>query len=135
MKLDEILGKLKAEDVPIMEIPEQDKLLNFLRPLKNDVTFEEIKNNTDISIERLLEINQEISLHFKTNLAPKVFFKAMSEAEKDQGEQFQQFFQRIDVDLCCNFLFKILNIKQNLRNLNTPQFIFLKENWEKYRGY
>ena len=135
MNIKDIFGKLKAEDVPIMEIPEQDVLQNFMKSTENDVTFAEICRATGIKNERILEINQEISLHFKNNLAPKVLFKAMLSASNKDNEEFEQYFQRADVDLCCHFMFKVTDIKKNMRNLNTPQFVFLYENWKKYRGY
>ena len=134
MDIFDIFKSLKAEDIPIKTIPEQEQLLTYLKTVEN-TSFQEISNHTNITMERLMDINQEISLHFKNNLGPKVFYKAMTEASDDNNEQFKQFFQRTDVDLCCNFMFKIKDIRDNMKNLNTPSFVFLKENWIKYRGY
>jgi len=131
----ELLKKLKAGDVFIITIPEQEKLQNYLGKQKEDVTFDAISKDTGISKERLLEINQEISIHFKNNLAPKVFYKSMLKTAQGNNTEFEMFFIRPDVDLCCLFMFKIIDIKQNMRHLNSPSYLFLRNNWEKYRGY
>jgi len=135
MDILDILGSLKAEDSPIFTVPEHNKLISYLSKQKNDVTFKDIEKNTNIKNERLLEINQEISLHWKDKLVSKVLYKSMIKSGKDESEEFKQFFQRPDVDIACLFMFKIKDIKENMRNLNTPQYLFIKDNWEKYRGY
>lgn len=135
MGIDDIISKITPDDAPILEIPEQLQLQVFMRKVIEDISFDEISQLTGIDKERLLDINNEISIHFRDNLASKVLPKALLGANKDDNEMFKQFFIRPDVDLCCNFLFKITDVKKNLRNLNTPTFIFLKDNWEKYRGY
>jgi hypothetical protein len=50
-------------------------------------------------------------------------------------DEFKMFFQRTDVELCMNFLFRITDVKQNLSMLNSPSYVFLYDNWVKYRGY
>ena len=129
----DIVKKLKAEDAPIKIIPEQNQLQDYLRKQGNDVTFEQISKDTGITKERLLEINNEISIHYRDVIAPKVLFKSMYQV-KDNAE-FQLFFQRPDVDLGCLFMSKIIDIYSTMRNYGTPSWNFLMENWKKYRGY
>ena len=134
MDIHKIFGKLKAEDVPIFTVPEHDVICNYLHTLDNDVSIIDISKATGITKERLLEINQEISLHFKDNLAPKVFYKAMMNAGDNDSEEFKQFFIRADVDISCLFMSRVSDIKKNMRNLNTPGYIFLLDNWKKHGG-
>ena len=95
----------------------------------------QMMSKTGLSKERILEINQEISLHWKDNLVSRVLFKSMLGSSNDNSREFKEFFSRPDVDIACLFMFKIKDIKENMRNLNTPQYLFIKDNWEKYRGY
>ena len=135
MDLNKILGKLKPEDAPIKTIPEQDQLQSYLREQEEDVTFDKISNDTSITKERLLEINNEISIHYREVLAPKVLLKSMLKTNIDNDTEFQMFFQRPDTDLGLLFMSKISDIKNNMRNYNTPSWNFLMDNWKKYRGY
>ena len=133
MKIGDIIKKIKAEDIPVKIIPEQEQLQLYLRKQKGDVTFDKISKDTNIKLERLLEINNEISIHYRDNLMPKVLYKSMLNTDGDT--EFQQFFLRQDVDLGCLFMSKILDIKKNMKTKNTPAFSFLMDNWKKYRGY
>jgi hypothetical protein len=134
MKLFDDMKKMNPEDLPIYEIKDQDKVLPVLQKVKTSISIDELSKITGLSNERILEINNEMSIHFKDNLAPKVFFKAMLKSTEDT-EEFKMFFQRTDVDLCCNIMFKIEEVFSNMRHLNSPTYLFLKSNWEKYRGY
>ena len=135
MELKKILGKLKPEDAPIKTIPEQDQLQSYLREQEEDVTFDKISEDTSIKKERLLEINNEISTHYREVLAPKVLLKSMMKTNTDNDTEFQMFFQRPDTDLGLLFMSKISDIKNNMRNYGTPSWNFLMDNWKKYRGY
>jgi len=135
MKLFDIMSKLNAEDAPIFTVPEHDKIVNYLHKQKNDVTFYDVCKHTNITKERILEINQEISLHWKDKLVSRVLFKSMLKSHEDESGEFKEFFTRPDVDIACLFMFKIKDIKENMKNLSTPQYLFIKDNWEKYRGY
>ena len=135
MDLDKIYKKLKPKDVPMLTFPEMEKLIFFFKRIDDDITLAEVSKRLDMSLERLFEINHKVGLHFRENLAPKVLFKAMINASKDSNEEFIQFFQRPDVDICCHFLFKVVDVKKNLRNIGTPQYEFMYDNWVKYRGY
>jgi len=135
MGLFDIMSKLHPSDVPILTIPEQEMLQDYLQKQDTDVSIEKICEETDIIKERFLEINQEISIHFRDNIAPKVFLKAMMNSEKDNIEEFKQFFLRPDVDLGCLFMSKIVDIKQGMKNFGTPAYQFYLDSWKKYRGY
>lgn len=135
-RLGDIVGKLKAEDVPIFTIPEQEIMQDYLRNQEDDsVSMDNLCKETRINQDRFLEINQEISVHFRDKLAPKVFFKAMLKSSEDDSEEFKQFFLRPDVDLSCLFMCKIVDISKNMKTLNSPSYQFYFNNWKKYRGY
>jgi len=135
-RLGDIVGKLKAEDVPIFTIPEQEIMQDFLRKQEdNSVNMDDICKETQINQDRFLEINQEISLHFRDKLAPKVFFKAMMKSGEDNSEEFKQFFLRPDVDLSCLLMSKVVDIRNNMKMLNSQGYQFLFDSWKKYRGY
>jgi hypothetical protein len=135
MDLFKIKKSIEAKDIPIYTVNEHDVLVDVLRKQKNDVSIQDICEKTKISKERFLEINNEISIHFRDYLAPNVLFKAMTVAKDDNSETFKMFFQRPDVDISCLFMSKIIDIKQGMKNLETPSYNFLIDNWKKYRGY
>ena len=134
MKFDDIFKLLKEEDVPIKEFPHQEKLQSYLQQNDDDVSYDDIVKNTGISYDTLLDLHNDISLHFKNSIAPKVFFSAMIHSSTN-NEEFKMFFQRPDVDLCLLCLFKISDTKKMIKNIGTPQYQFLYDNWKKYRGY
>jgi len=135
MKIKDIIKSLKAEDSPIMTVPEHDSIVEFLRKTEKDVTYEQLAKAIGISTNRMLEINQEVSLHWKVKLAPRVLYKSMLSASRTNSEEFKIFFQRPDVDISCLFQAKISDLKKRMRNYDTPQYWFIIDNWKKYRGY
>ena len=135
MKLKDILPKLKPEDAPVKLLPEHNVLQEYLREQNNNVTFDKMSKDTGIPKERLLEINQEISLYWKEHLAPKVLLKSMLGTTRGHDTELEMFFLRPDVDLGLLFMSKIKDIYENMRNYKTASWNFLIDNWEKYRGY
>lgn len=133
MGIFDIMDKLKAEDVPVKTIPEQEQVQLYLSKQKGMVTFDKISKDTKITKERLLEINDEMSIHFRDNLASKVLFKSMW-GKSDKAE-FKVFFQRVDVDLCLLIMSKVKEVYDGMKLKHTPQWDFLMDNWKRYRGY
>jgi len=136
MNLFDIIKSLKAEDAPIYEIPEQEKLQDYLRKQDTDqLTYKQISIDTGISFERIVQICNELSVFFRDTLAPKVFYKSMLKATKEDKEEFKIFFQRPDVDLALLTLTRNKEIWMNMKKYGTPSWDFMIDNWKKYRGY
>lgn len=134
MNLGDILKKIQAKDHPIFTVPEHDTLVDILKQVDDSITFDRLSKATGITKERLLEINQEISLHFKDKLAGQVLYKSML-SERENPEEFEQFFQRQDVEISCLFMSKISDVFEGMTMKGTSTWDFLMDNWRKYRGY
>lgn len=129
---DKIKDKIRAEDVPIYLGGNELKLQEYLRKQKIEVSFDKICKDLQFTHDQILEMNNNISLHFKNKLAPKALYKSMLPGNK---EEFKRFFQRPDLDVCLLMMTKIYDIRKNMKNLDTPAFEFMIDNWKKHRGY
>ena len=127
-----ISKKLKAEDVPVYLGKDEEKMQEYLRKRKIEVSYEKIAKDIKLDKEHVMEIVNNISIHWRDNLAPKVFYKSMI---CNDMKEFKSFFQRADVDLALLCMTMIYDVRKHMKNLGTPAYLLLLDNWKKYRGY
>jgi len=132
MDILKLFKNLKAEDVPVLMDSDMEKLQSYLRGLKIEIDSDKICKEFDWDKDRVLDLLNRISIHWRDNLAPKVFFKSMLNSDMSE---FEGFFKRPDVDLNLLCMTMVYDIRKGMKSLGSPSYQLLLDNWKKYRGY
>ena len=123
---------LKAEDVPVCFNKDEEHLRDYLRGQEIEVNVDKISKNIDMSVDKVNDLLEGCSVHWRDRLAPKAFFKAMS---NEDDKELETFFQRPDVDLNMLIMERVYDVRRAMKNLGSPSYVLLFDSWKKYRGY
>ena len=127
-----LFDKIKAEDVPIVLNADEMKLQEYLRKQKIEVSYDKICKDMQMTHKNITDIIHDISIHWRDNLCSKALFKSMLPGNQ---KEFETFFQRPDVDLSILCMTMVYDVRKGMKNLDTPSYVFIFDNWKKYRGY